>query len=809
MQTRRFPALAALCGLGLAVGLHGAALPPVTSLPAVALEGTQLLVEEGDLPERVLTGIEAFFRRETERSPEARTQFWARDLTSASAYARSIAPNRARLRHMIGAVDQRLPAGPPEYVATLVSPALVGDTPQYTVSRVRWPVFEGVQGEGLLIQPRRRPVARVVVLPDADETPEMLLRSSHPAGSGGGALVQRLADAGCQVVIPALVDRADTWSGNAALNRFTNQPHREWIYRQAYQMGRHIIGYEVQQVQAVLDWFEQENAALPAQERGAPPLGVAGYGEGGLVALYTAAVDERVEAVLVSGYFRSRQGLADEPVYRNLFGLLREFGDAEIATLVAPRILIIEPSAPPAVAGPPARRQGRSGAAPGGIRAAEAGEIAAEFNRAQRLLGPGLATAVRLAPEPGAGEPALGSGPARREFFQALRMEDDAVRPDGAGPSIRVEPAYEQERQRRLVRQLESFTQALLVPTDTDRAEFFWNKLERAVQEARDEAPPHVWERGVREYKHHFWDEIIGRLPPSSIPLNARTRLFRDEPLWRGYVVVLDVLPGVVTWGYLLVPRNIQPGERRPAVVCQHGVSGTPDATLDPESRAYRAYAIKLVEQGFVVFSHYNPNGARGFDRWWFLQRLANPLKQSIFSVIVAQHDRVLDFLSASPWVDPRRIGFYGLSYGGKTAVRVPALLDRYAVSICSGDFNEWIRKTTTVHAVTSAAAPGYRFSSYMFTGEYEILEFNLARTFNYAEMAALIAPRPFMVERGHFDRVGSDEWVAYEYAKVRRLYNATLKLPERTAIEYFDGGHEIHARGAFEFLQQHLQWPQ
>ena len=69
---------------------------------------------------------------------------------------------------------------------------------------------------------------------------------------------------------------------------------------------------------------------------------------------------------------------------------------------------------------------------------------------------------------------------------------------------------------------------------------------------------------------------------------------------------------------------------------------------------------------------------------------------------------------------------------------------------------------------------------SYMFTNEYEIWEWNLGRTFNYAEMAALIAPRPFMVERGHDDGVGIDEWVNYEFAKVRRLYNK-LGIGDRT----------------------------
>jgi hypothetical protein len=61
------------------------------------------------------------------------------------------------------------------------------------------------------------------------------------------------------------------------------------------------------------------------------------------------------------------------------------------------------------------------------------------------------------------------------------------------------------------------------------------------------------------------------------------------------------------------------------------------------------------------------------------------------------------------------------------------------------------------------------------------------------------------MVERGHDDGVGIDEWVALEYAKVRRLYSK-LKLPERTEIEFFAGGHEIHGQGTFKFLDKHLK---
>ena len=86
--------------------------------------------------------------------------------------------------------------------------------------------------------------------------------------------------------------------------------------------------------------------------------------------------------------------------------------------------------------------------------------------------------------------------------------------------------------------------------------------------------------------------------------------------------------------------------------------------------------------------------------------------------------------------------------------------------------------------------------------------DFDVANTFNHAELAGMIAPRPFMVERGHQDGVGLDEWVAYEYAKVARRY-AQLQIPDRTEIEYFDGAHQIHGRGTFEFLHRWLDWPE
>ena len=247
------------------------------------------------------------------------------------------------------------------------------------------------------------------------------------------------------------------------------------------------------------------------------------------------------------------------------------------------------------------------------------------------------------------------------------------------------------------------------------------------------------------------------------------------------------------------MPKNLKPGERRPVVVAQHGLEGRPQALVEPDSPssqlAYQRYAARLAERGFIVYAPQNPYIFG--DRFRVLNRKGNPLKKTIYSFIIRQHERALDWLETLPFVDGERMAFYGLSYGGKTAMRIPAVLPKYAVTICSGDFNEWIWKI----ARTDAAM------SYLYTGEYEILEWSLADSFNYAEMASLIAPRPFMVERGHHDGVSIDEWVSYEYAKVRRHYSA-LQLPGNTAIEYFNGPHQIWGSGTFEFLHRHLRWP-
>ena len=741
------------------------------------LPGTAPLTLQGDLAAQMVAGIDRFLARQLKAVVGRRPGRWQRDVVSPAAYEMSVEANRRRLLKIIGLLDQREEVQM-QLLATHRQPALVAEGPGYRVERVRWNVFRGIEGEGLLLEPSGPAVANIVALPDCDWTPEAAC-GLEPGVPADAQFPRRLAENGCRVVVPVLIDRHDTYSGIDGV-RMTNLPHREFVYRAAYELGRHIIGYEVQKVLAAADWL--------LREYGRQPLGVFGYGEGGLVALFAAAVDRRIQAAGVSGYFGPRETLWRQPIYRNIWSLLVEFGDAEIASLIAPRSLVVEVCRHPEVAGPPAPSPGRvASAAPGIIDTPDVTAVEQEFERALRLVA-GLHPAPDFrCVKSGDGRGLPGSGPALESFLRALGTARSLAPAEPAQSRMRS-PTDGAARMKRQLSQLVDDTQHLMRESQYRRAEF-WSRA--------DESDPEAWRKSCAWYRAYMEEELLGRSPDAESAPNPRTRLVYETSRFTGYEVVLEVYPEVFAYGILLVPKGIRRGERRPVVVCQHGLEGRPQDTADPsiENNTYGQFACRLAERGFVTFAPQNPYIGEGKFR--VLVRKSHPLKQSLYSVIVRQHECVLRWLAGLAFVDAARIAFYGLSYGGKTAMRIPALLEGYCLSICSADYNEWVWKNV------SARHP----CGYLTTGEYDMYEFDLANTFNYAEMSWLICPRPFMVERGHHDGVAPDEWVAYEYARTRRRYDL-LGLGDRTEMEVFNGPHSIHGVDTFDFLHRHLNWP-
>ncbi|MEO8497605.1 MAG: hypothetical protein ABI614_21265, partial [Planctomycetota bacterium] len=200
------------------------------------LAGTQpLLWEEADLSPRMMDAAHAFVERKIADAAGKRHEFWRYDLSSPEAYVASISENRNELKTILGVVDQRLPIRMERY-GDDDNPALVAETENYRVYQVRWPVLDGVFGEGLLAQPKADPVGQAVVIPDAGVDPEQML------GLGAGfdvqrQLARRLAENGFEVIVPQVLSRENWQTDDAQLAR-AGYNDREWIYRQAFHMGR-------------------------------------------------------------------------------------------------------------------------------------------------------------------------------------------------------------------------------------------------------------------------------------------------------------------------------------------------------------------------------------------------------------------------------------------------------------------------------------------------------------------------------------------------------------------------------------------
>ena len=747
-----------------------ASIPIVLAADGPPLDGTKPLTLEGDIASTLVDGVDRFFLKKTAESQANRASYWKRDVSSHAAYVASIEPNRKRLAHILGVRDPRIPFDSPEEVGSLDQPALVGQGAGFEAVAIRWPAFGDVHGEGLILIPKGKAiVADIVAIPDAGQTPEQIA-GLVPGVPESSQFARRLAESGCRVVIPTLIDRhVETRMNRSKLSS------REFLYRPAFEMGRHLIGYEVQKVLAAVDWFAKDSTSKRK-------IGVIGWGEGGLIAFHSAALDPRIDAAMVSGYFDRRDDLWTEPIDRNVFGLLEQFGDAEVAGLIAPRALIVEAAKGPEVVVPSG-----TGAGPGQLGTPDPNSVLAEFKRTQEMV-----SDIDPAPRfdmivSGKGDGPYGSEPALSSYLDRL---GSSAKLAPLGPLPTTAAKFNSEaRQARQFHEIDRHTQQLLLESPYVRQAHF-SKLDTSSLDA--------FQKTVEPYRDEFRNEVIGHFDDKKLEPAPRSRLIFDEPKYRGYEVVLDVFPDVIAYGILLVPKGIKDEEKRPVVVCQHGLEGRPRDVADPSinNPAYNQFAIRLAERGFVTFA---PQNLYIFqDRFRTLQRKANPLKKTLFSIIVPQHQQITDWLTTLAFVDPERIAFYGLSYGGKSAMRIPPLVSNYGLSICSADFNEWVWKNASTRSPYSYAA----------SMEYEIFEWDLGSTFNYAEMANLIAPRPFMVERGHFDGVAPDEAVGYEFAKIRFLYEAKLGIGDRCELEWFTGPHTIHGVGTFDFLHKHLKWP-
>jgi dipeptidyl aminopeptidase/acylaminoacyl peptidase len=154
-----------------------------------------------------------------------------------------------------------------------------------------------------------------------------------------------------------------------------------------------------------------------------------------------------------------------------------------------------------------------------------------------------------------------------------------------------------------------------------------------------------------------------GTEAPQKIVFPASMPGFPKDAHVKPEIVITKADDGLEIHNQLFLPKDLKPGERRPAIVFVHG---GPPRQMMPAYHYMQfyhwAYGINqwLANQGYIVMS-INYRLGVGYGRSF--QRAANGGAQGN-----SEYQDVLaggKYLQTRPDVDPNRVGIWGLSYGG------------------------------------------------------------------------------------------------------------------------------------------------
>jgi dienelactone hydrolase len=292
--------------------------------------------------------------------------------------------------------------------------------------------------------------------------------------------------------------------------------------------------------------------------------------------------------------------------------------------------------------------------------------------------------------------------------------------------------------------------------------------------------------------------ELATRLGPhpQSVPLDLEVT---EEVDCGGYArqrIVFDVEETMSVPAYLLVPHERREAAPGPAVLAIHGHGSGKSLVCGIEAGGPGDdYAHALATRGYVVLA---PD-LRGFgeradwmppDKYhcdWDLvcATMAGvvPLERNLWDL-----GRALDVLGGHPLVDPARIAAAGLSFGGTCTLFLAALDARVQVAVVSGYLSSW----RAAHTV-----PWNMCGSQVMPGQLGAIE--------HVDIAALVAPRPLLVESGTQDVIFPVDAARATVEQLRALYGRLGAPADAVAHDVFEGEHRWHGAEVPAFLERWL----
>ncbi len=279
--------------------------------------------------------------------------------------------------------------------------------------------------------------------------------------------------------------------------------------------------------------------------------------------------------------------------------------------------------------------------------------------------------------------------------------------------------------------------------------------------------------------------------------------------------------PGVWMPFYVLKPAAPHPaGRKPPALIAPHGhgvggkagVAGALDAAEAGEReglgeavrRHNNDYGLQLARAGFVVFcpdargagerrEPANPGtAAEGLLECSCrrLSQMALGLGLTVTGLWVWDLMRLLDHVAAREDCDGERIGCAGFSGGGLQTLWLSALDERVRCAVVSGYLY------------------GYRDSLLELNGNCACNYVpGLWETADMGDIAALVAPRPLLVETGRGDPLNGERGAAnaQEQTAVAAAAYRVSGAPDALEHRLYEGGHRWYGTDVIPFLRRHL----
>jgi len=291
------------------------------------------------------------------------------------------------------------------------------------------------------------------------------------------------------------------------------------------------------------------------------------------------------------------------------------------------------------------------------------------------------------------------------------------------------------------------------------------------------------WQAAKPALREELFD-MLGLSPrPEASPLQSETTAATEETEFIVERVHFQSMPGLYVTGNLYLPRNIDGPLPTVLYVCGHGKVKKDDVSFGNKTHyhyhgawfarnGYACLTIDTLQLGEIEGLHH---GTYNLDRWWWNSRGYTPAGVEAWNCI-----RALDYLETRPEVDVKRIGVTGRSGGGAYSWSIAALDDRIQCAVPVAGI------TSLRDHVVNDCVEGHCDCMFM------------VNTFrwDFAKLAALVAPRPLLISNTDKDTIFPLEGVVDIHRQVRHIYKL-FDAEKNLGLQITEGPHadtqELH----------------